>query len=868
MMMELADVDYDGLLLSCEDIAAAVEEIGFEAAVKKGPGDLSSGGAVAAEGPSDFLQSTSAAEVIRGKQEEAAEWRRTLAFSLVFALPVFFLTMILPSIPSLMKPFMTRIRNGFTVMSLSLWVMATPVQFIVGKRFFVGAYNALRYKSATMDVLVALGTLSAYLYSLLSCVLAILTPLPDKHEALHMGGEHFFETSTTLITLIVFGKYLECVAKGRTSEALAKLLGLQARSAVLLETDAAGTVVEREVPIESLRRGHVVKVIRASKVPADGTVTWGRASVNESMITGEPMPVLKAVGSRVIGATVCEDGAMHVRVEGVGRDSTLAKIVALMESAQAGKAPIQETADKISSKFVPVVVVLAVLTFVSWYLACLNGAVSDDWLRTDGIKTSHFLFSFLFGLSVLVVACPCAMGLATPTAVMVGTGVGAKYGVLIKGGAALQKGASVSSVVFDKTGTLTAGRPAVTQLIPIPIPIPGPGPGPVGSPQPQPQQGQEQEHGQGRDQGQGLADGDSDSRVLSEAELVSLAGSAELHSEHHLGRAVLEYARSRGAALVEPASFEHMTGLGVGCTLRDGRRILLGSLALMQEHDVATDAAAQHVQGLQEEGKTVLAMAVDGRLCALLAVADLAKPEAPAVISYLERRGYKVWMVTGDTEVTARVIARQVGIPQDRVVAGALPGTKLDHIRNLQTMGETVAFVGDGINDAPALGGADLGIAIGAGTDIAVEAADMVLVKSDLRDIVTALDLCKSTLRRIKYNYFWALIYNAIGLPLAAGALFPLMMIRLSPEFAGMAMAFSSVSVVASSLLLKRYHAPVVPLGPEKDKPAVQAGFVSPRRALSPSFRFPSPTAYSRVPVTADDGDLLSIELKEIVTRN
>jgi len=775
---EIATVTFSSEDKGVRDVLEVVESVGYEAtlldAAASPDADLDPALAQLA-GPTKVQQ------MIISKQKTILKYRKQLFLSLAFSVPAFLLAMILPYISSLKPVLHHRVVGDLMLNGLLLWILVTPVQFGFGWQFFVSSYKALRHGSANMAVLVSLGTLSAYTFSLIEIMLAAVRQA--DHANSKMGGEHFFETSSTLITFVLLGKYLESVAKGKTSEALTKLMSLQASTATLLKLGAHGEVVdEREVPANLLKRGDVVKVVRGSKIPADGEVIFGESTVDESMITGESMPVDKQVGDSVIGSTVSQSGLLHVRVVRTGEESTLSHILRLMEDAQTAKAPIQEYADKISGVFVPVVVALSVATFVAWYAAELSGAVPSHW--HDG--KSDFLFAFLFGIAVLVIACPCALGLATPTAVMVGTGVGAQHGILIKGGEALETAHKVTAFVFDKTGTLTQGKPAVAQVQMV------------------------DEH-----------------HRYKPHHVLYYAASAELNSEHVLGRAIVDHARAFAAEharsftmppLGQPTDFEAVSGRGLKCNVAEAFMdkaggevtVLIGNRQWMGECGVVMHSQAQSTMAdMESNGYTALAVALNGHMAAVFGMLDMPKPESASIVRQLERMGVEVWMCTGDNQRTADIVAQQIGIRH--VQAEVLPQGKFELVQQLQARGHVVAMIGDGINDSPALAQADLGVSVGTGTDVAMEAAQIVLIKSDLRDVVTALHLSKVVFGRIRANLGFALGYNVMGIPIAAGLLFPFFKWRLPPEVAALAMALSSVSVVTSSLLLKRYRAPVVP---------------------------------------------------------
>ena len=613
-----------------------------------------------------------------------------------------------------------------------LWLLATPVQFWIGSRFYRGAWGALKHGQADMNTLVAVGTSAAYLYS------AGATLFP---AALSTGGAHpgvYFDTSAVIITLILFGRVLEARAKGRASEAIKALIGLQPKTARVLREG-----VEADIPVKAVVRDDIVVVRPGERIPVDGVVTRGRSAVDESMITGESLPVTKAEGDAVIGATLNRTGSFEFRATTVGRDSVLARIVKLVEEAQGSKAPIQRLADVIAGRFVPAVIGIAVLTFFAWLVL--------------GPKPSLTLALLNF-VAVMIIACPCALGLATPTAVMVGTGRGAEHGILIKGGETLEAAGRLTTVVFDKTGTLTKGAPEVTDLVAL--------------------------------------------APFTEDEVLRLAAAAEKTSEHPLAEAFLVRASDRGLSVPATDRFEALEGLGIEA-VTEGKSILLGSAKLMGGRGIDIAALVPAAEAFGREAKTLVFLAVDGRAAGLAGVADAIKEGAAGAVARLKGLGLEVMMLTGDHAETAAAIARQIGI--DRVVADLLPAGKLVEIRALQAAGKKVAMVGDGINDAPALAQADVGIALGSGTDVAMEAADITLIKGDLGGVAAAVELSRRTVRTIKQNLFWAFIYNVIGIPVAAGALYPFFHVFLNPMIASAAMAASSVSVVSNSLRLRRF---------------------------------------------------------------
>ncbi|KAJ8770165.1 hypothetical protein K2173_011500 [Erythroxylum novogranatense] len=692
--------------------------------------------------------------------QEIRMYRNQFLFSCLFSAPVFLFSMVLPMLHPYGDWLECRIHNALTIGILLRWVLCTPVQFIVGRRFYVGAYHALRRKSANMDVLVALGTNAAYFYSVYVAIKAITS---DKFE-----GQDFFETSAMLISFILLGKFLEVMAKGKTSDALAKLTELSPDTASLITLDSDGNVTsEMQISAQLLQKNDIIKIVPGEKVPVDGIVVDGQSHVNESMITGEARPIAKRPGDKVIGGTVNDNGCLLVKATHVGSETALSQIVQLVEAAQLARAPVQKLADRISRFFVPTVVVAAFTTWLGWFIPGEFGLYPRNWIpkAMDG-----FELALQFAISVLVVACPCALGLATPTAVMVATGKGASQGVLIKGGNALEKAHKVKTVVFDKTGTLTFGKPTVVSSVLFSgIPI---------------------------------------------EEFCAMATAAEANSEHPIAKAVIEHAKklcpkigSNGEHHTEAKDFEVHAGAGVSAKV-DDRIVLVGNKRLMRAFSVTLERDVERYIAENEQlARTCVLVAIDERVTGAFAVTDPVKPEANRVVSFLRSMGITSIMVTGDNWATAAAIAKEVGI--EHVFAETDPLEKADRIKDLQGKGVTVAMVGDGINDSPALVAADVGMAIGAGTDVAIEAADIVLIKSSLEDVVTAIDLSRRTISRIRLNYVWALGYNILGMPIAAGILYPFTGIRLPPWLAGACMAASSLSVVCSSLLLQSYNKPL-----------------------------------------------------------
>lgn len=597
------------------------------------------------------------------------------------------------------------------------FLLTTPIQFVIGWQFYVGAYKNLRTKSANMDVLVALGTSAAYFYSLYEAMKTIGNPTYEPHL--------YFETSAILITLILFGKYLEVNAKSKTTMAISKLLNLQAKEARVIRDGK-----EMMIPIEEVVVHDRLIVKPGEKIPVDGIVVKGRTSVDESMLTGESIPIEKDIGHEVIGATINQNGTIEMEATKVGEDTALASIVQAVEDAQGSKAPIQRMADVISSYFVPIVVGIAVLAFIVWIAFVTPGELEP---------------ALVAAIAVLVIACPCALGLATPTSIMVGTGKAAESGILFKGGEHLERTQEIDTIIFDKTGTITEGKPVVTDFT-------------------------------------------GDETVL------QLVASAEKSSEHPLAEAIVNYANEQQIELLEVDHFTAIPGHGIEAKIA-GQRILVGTRKLMNDHQVKIADAEQALTELEREGKTAMLIAIDGQYHGMIAVADIVKETARAAIRQLQESGIKVMMLTGDNRRTAEAIAKQVGITN--VIAEVLPEEKANHVKAVQTQGSKVAMVGDGINDAPALAMADIGIAIGTGTEVAIEAADITLLGGDLLLIPKAVTISKATMKNIKQNLFWAFAYNSAGIPIAAAGL-------LAPWIAGAAMAFSSVSVVANALRLKR----------------------------------------------------------------
>jgi Cu+-exporting ATPase len=608
-----------------------------------------------------------------------------------------------------------------------LFLFATPVQFIAGWRYYKGTLDAIKNRAANMDTLIATGTTSAWLYS--TMVTFFSNVFPDS--------EVYFDTAALIIALVLVGKLLEDIAKGKASDAVRKLMGLQPSLARVIRNGA-----EEEIRVEQVQVGDIIVVRPGEKIPVDGLVVGGHSTVDEKMITGESIPVEKKVGDEVIGATMNKAGMLKFKATKVGADTTLSQIIKLVEEAQIARAPIQRLADTVSSYFVPAVFAIAIASFLLWYFLGGKG----------------FTFALAIFISVLIIACPCALGIATPTAIMVGTGKGAENGILIKGGEYLEKTHKLNAIVFDKTGTLTRGEPSVTDIV--------------------------------------------TEEDISEDELLYLSASVERHSEHPIGIAIVEKAKEKKIELAEPLDFEAIAGHGVKAKV-EGKKLVMGTLKLMKdEHVFLSKELEKSVNTLFDEGKTLSFVAVDKKVKGIIAVADTLKPNAVEAVKRLREMGLEVIMLTGDNKRTAAAIAKKTGI--DRYLAEVLPQDKANEIKNLQREGKIVAMVGDGINDAPALAQSDVGIAIGGGTDVALETGGIVLIKDDLMDVVTAIQLSRKTVGKIRQNLFWAFFYNVVLIPIAAGILAPFG-ILMHPIYAGAAMASSSVTVVTNSLLLRRF---------------------------------------------------------------
>jgi len=699
--IERADVEYDPSLASFDEMRRAIVNAGYDA---------------------ERWEEAGADRQREVQEREIADYRNRFLVTFAFSIPLLALFLehagLFPALPAAVR------RNA----ELLGFLLATPVM-LVTREIFIRGFRAIIYnRTPNMDSLVAVSIGAAYLYSA-----AVTFGL--------MPGEVYYEAAGLILSFIMLGKWLEAVAKGRTGEAIKKLIGLQPKTARVMR---AGKEVE--VPVAEVAVGDIVVIRPGEKIPVDGVVVEGESAVDEKMISGEPIPVMKRAGSTVIGGTINKHGSFKFRATKVGRETMLAQIIRLVEEAQGSKAPIQELADRISAYFVPAVVVIALAAFAWWYF----------------IAGQPFVFALTIFITVLIIACPCALGLATPTAVMVSTGLGAENGILFKSARAIQTTQRVTTVVFDKTGTLTKGEPSVTDAIPL--------------------------------------------GEVPEGRLLSLAAAVEKGSEHPLGEAIVRAAAERGAPVPRASGFRAIAGHGVRAKV-GGKVVLVGNRRLMRRAGVRTGEIEMRLRALEGEGKTAVIVAVGKRAVGVIAVADTLKDFSREAVAELHRMGIEVAMITGDNERTANAIGRLVGI--DRVLAEVLPEEKGREIKRLQESGRVVAMVGDGINDAPALAQSDVGIAIGSGTDVAIETGDVVLVKDDLRDVVTAIHLSRYAMRKIKENLFWAFIYNTVGVPLAAGVLYPSFGILVNPVLAGAAMALSSVSVAANANLMKLYRPPL-----------------------------------------------------------
>ena len=697
---EKTSIEFDETKISLEKIDELINKLGY---------DLIR--------PSEKGTTAEEEEEKQKKRIEAAKRRVVASFTL--ALPIIIYYMLIH---------MFNVKHVHAIYGIDLnyiyWALSTPIQFVISWPFYRNSWTSIKVGSANMDVLVVLGTSAAYFYSMIGF--------------LFFNIDHpFWESSAALLSFIVLGRYFEMMAKGRASEAIKELLKLEAKESHILR----GTK-EITVPIDQVQVNDMVIVRSGEKIPVDGVIIEGETHIDEKVVTGESFPVSKTVGDEVIGSTVNQEGLIKFKATKVGKDTLLYQIIQMVEEAQTRRAPVQDLVDKISEYFVPAVIVIALITFSLWYFV--------------------FGFPFRAGLlrliAVLVISCPCAMGLATPTALIVGIGRAAKYGIILKGGEALEKAYKVMSIAFDKTGTLTLGKPVVTNFV--------------------------------------LAQG------FDQKETLRLIASVETGSDHPLSRAIIEKGKREVGELLPVREFENVSGLGVKGRV-DGKEMAIGNAAFMDSLKISTQGYEKIVEKLQNDAKTVVYGSIDKKIAAVIAMADALKPFSKDAIAWLRKMGKEIIMITGDNPKTAQAIAREVNI--DTVLSQVLPREKANVIKSIQDKGKTVAMVGDGINDSPALAQADVGIAIGSGTDVAIEAGEIILVKDDLRDVVTSIQISKRTINKVWQNLFWAFIYNVLAIPIAAGALYPVFGFTLRPEMAGFAMAFSSVSVVTNSLLLKRF---------------------------------------------------------------
>jgi Cu+-exporting ATPase len=697
-----ARVEYNPVETNLSEIKKAIEDSGYR--VPDIPGEVDDEDAASAL-----------------KEKEYKDLKKKFLAGLALAVLIFLgsMTHLFPWIPDFLR------------IHYVLWILATPVQFWIGWQFYKGAWGAFKHRNADMNTLIAVGTSAAYAYSV------VATLFPSFFESGGIRPQVYFDTSAMIIVLILFGRLLEARAKGRTSDSIKKLIGLQPKTARVFREGQ-----ELDIPVKDVVMDDVVLVRPGEKIPVDGIVLEGESSVDESMISGESLPVKKEKEDEVIGATLNKSGSFRFRATKVGKDTVLAQIVQLVRDAQGSKAPIQRLADVIAGYFVPIVISIAILTFVAWF---------------DFGPKPALTFALLNFVAVMIIACPCALGLATPTAVMVGTGRGAESGILIKDGESLETAHKVDTVVFDKTGTLTKGQPEVVAI--------------------------------------------TAANSFSDKDIVLYAASAERVSEHPLGESIVAKAGEMGISLTEPKNFQAVEGRGIEAVV-DGKDVLIGNEEFMREKGVSFAAAGEKAGMYASQAQTPVYVSVDKTLAGLLAIADPLKDESLQAVAKLKRMGLEVVMLTGDSQKTANAVAAKAGI--DRVIAEVLPKDKVDAIKKLQAEGKRVAMVGDGINDSPALAQADVGIALGSGTDVAMEASDITLINDDLNGVVVAIDLSKTTIKVIKQNLFWAFFYNTVGIPIAAGILYPFWGILLSPIIASAAMAFSSVSVVSNSLRLKR----------------------------------------------------------------
>lgn len=708
---EKASVSFDSEVITLEKIKKIISDLGYQALTEK-------------EEAEEKLPPEREKEA---REKEIQDFKKRLIFSLIFGIPLLYFAMgwmVGLSVPAI---------ENVSLQALIQLILTTPI-ILAAFKLYTSGFHSLMRRAPNMDSLIFIGTSAAYLYSL---VISLAIWLGVSKYGLE---DLYYEIAAFILIFILLGKYLEAVTRGKTSEALRKLIGLQPKIA-RIEKEGK----EIEISVEKVQIGDLVVVRPGEKIPVDGVVVEGTSAVDEKMITGESLPVTKKKGDEVIGATINQSGMLKFKATKVGKETALAQIIKIVEEAQASKAPIQLLADKVSLYFVPGVITIAVLAFLFWLLV-----------------GQPFVFALTVLIAVLIIACPCALGLATPTAIMVGTGLGAESGILIKSAQALETAHKLQVIIFDKTGTLTKGEPAVTDIISF-----------------------------------------SD---LAQEKILELASIGEKGSEHPIGKAIVKKAEEEKIKIIEGKNYETIAGEGIKCQHQD-QWILVGNRVFMKDNKLEVSPEIEtELQKLESGGKTVVMVALDNKIIGAVAIADTLKEFSKEAVEQLKKMTKEVWLITGDNERTAKVIAEQLGIEEDKIMAQVLPGDKAKKVKELQERGKIVAFVGDGINDAPALAQADVGVAIGSGTDVAMETGEIILIKDDLRDVVTSIDLSSYTVRKIKQNLFWAFFYNSVGIPIAAGILYPFFGFLLNPMIAAAAMAFSSVSVVSNSLLMKRYR--------------------------------------------------------------
>lgn len=729
LVNQRADIEYDDEKTDYNKIKSTIENLGYKAIpLDKESEDAQKHKEMSKDMPgmtvdehAEHMKVDFSDVEKKAREKEINDLKIKFIVGLIFGIPVFLGSFrdIFPFIPEFLA-------NKFL-----LWILTTPVQFYVGWMFYKGVINFIKTRVAGMDTLIGVGTLAAYLYSI------VVMFWPQIFESAGLKTNLYFDTSAVVITLVILGKYLEALARGRTSEAIKKLMGLAPKTARVIKNGK-----EENISIDLVQIGDIILVRPGEKIPIDGQIIYGSSAIDESMISGESIPVEKNISDTVIGATLNKTGAFKFKATKVGQNTVLSQIIKLVQDAQASKAPIQRLADKVSAIFVPTVFTIAIITFIVWYVFGPHPALT---------------FALLNAVGVLIISCPCALGLATPTAIMVGTGKGAENGILFKDATSLETAQKVNMIVFDKTGTLTKGKPVVTDILVI-----------------------------------------KDQKLESKNLILQIAASIEKMSEHSLAEAIVNYAEEEKVEFVKIDGFQAIPGQGVEARI-DGIKYLFGNKKIVKSLDAETE---KRMEDLELQGKTVMILADDKNILGLVAVADTIKESAKSAIDNLHKMGIKTAIITGDNKRTAEAVAKQLGI--DNVLAEVLPQDKEKEVSKLQKQGFVVAFAGDGINDAPALAKANVGIAMGTGTDVAIESSNITTISDDLNTIVKAIKISKKTMTTVKQNLFWAFAYNTLGIPIAAGILYPFNGFLLSPMIAGAAMAFSSVSVVTNSLLLKR----------------------------------------------------------------